>query len=118
MWRSKSKAVLILGQKGLSGSTRVLQHNKPYARIIHTSSLPNSNDFLTPWRWQQQQQQQQQLRLFNESSTQRRRFLGCGDGEEGGVLSKVYEEKLVLGYIFSFFSFFPSTISCIIIIFS
>jgi len=94
MWRSKSKAVLILGQKGLSGSTRVLQHNKPYARIIHTSSLPNSNDFLTPWRWQQQQQ----LRLFNESSTQRRRFLGCGDGEEGGVLSKVYEEKLVLGY--------------------
>ncbi|XP_030948048.1 coenzyme Q-binding protein COQ10 homolog, mitochondrial isoform X2 [Quercus lobata] len=97
MWRSKSKAVLILGQKGLSGSTRVLQHNKPYARIIHTSSLPNSNDFLTRWRWQQQQQQQQ-LRLFNESSTQRRRFLGCGDGEEGGVLSKVYEEKLVLGY--------------------
>nr|POF09078.1 coenzyme q-binding protein coq10 like, mitochondrial [Quercus suber] len=30
--------------------------------------------------------------------TQRRRFLGCGDGEEGSVLSKVYEEKLVLGY--------------------
>ena len=119
MWRSKSKAVLILGQKGLSGSTRVLQQNKHYARIIHTSSLPNSNDFLTPRRWrQQQQQQQQQQRLFNESSTQRRRFLGCGDGEEGNVLSKVYEEKLVLGYIFSFFSFFPSTISCIIIIFS
>ncbi|KAK9985141.1 hypothetical protein SO802_034666 [Lithocarpus litseifolius] len=93
MWRSKSKAVLILGQKGLSG-TRVLQHNKHYARIIHTSSLPNSNDFLTPWRWRQQQQQ----RLFNESSTQRRRFLGCGDGEEGSVLSKVYEERLVLGY--------------------
>ncbi|KAL3732852.1 hypothetical protein ACJRO7_022381 [Eucalyptus globulus] len=29
---------------------------------------------------------------------QRRRFLGCGDGEEGGVLAKVYEEKRVLGY--------------------
>ncbi|XP_034200843.1 coenzyme Q-binding protein COQ10 homolog, mitochondrial isoform X1 [Prunus dulcis] len=28
----------------------------------------------------------------------RRQFLGCGDGEEGGVLSKVYEEKRVLGY--------------------
>lgn len=27
----------------------------------------------------------------------RRQFLGCGDGEEGGVLSKVYEEKRVLG---------------------
>ncbi|KAF3956698.1 hypothetical protein CMV_018202 [Castanea mollissima] len=99
MWRSKSKAVLVLGQNGLSG-TRVLQqqHNKRYARIIHTSSLPNnSNDFLSPWRWRQQEQQQQQ-RLFNESSTQRRRFLGCGDGEEGNVLSKVHEEKLVLGY--------------------
>ncbi|XP_030454529.1 uncharacterized protein LOC115675882 [Syzygium oleosum] len=29
---------------------------------------------------------------------QRRRFLGCGDGEEGGILAKVYEEKRVLGY--------------------
>ncbi|CAI0558294.1 unnamed protein product [Linum tenue] len=32
------------------------------------------------------------------SAVQRRRFLGCGDGEEGGVLSKVYEERRVLGY--------------------
>ncbi|KAF3446654.1 hypothetical protein FNV43_RR11834 [Rhamnella rubrinervis] len=31
-------------------------------------------------------------------NVQRRRFLGCGDGEEGGVLSKVYEEKRVMGY--------------------
>ncbi|KAK1553793.1 hypothetical protein Q3G72_003659 [Acer saccharum] len=29
---------------------------------------------------------------------QRRQFLGCGDGEEGDVLSKVYEERRVLGY--------------------
>ena len=47
-------------------------------------------------------------RLFNESSShaalQRRRFLGCGDGEEGGVLSKVYEERRVLGYNFLFFA--------------
>lgn len=115
MWRSKSKAVLVLGQQGLSG-TRVVQHNKRYARTIHTYSLPNnSNDFLSPpRRWRQQEQQhQQQQRLFNESNTQRRRFLGCGDGEEGNVLSKVHEERLVLGYIFSFFSFFPITISCI-----
>ncbi|KAK2660294.1 hypothetical protein Ddye_006827 [Dipteronia dyeriana] len=28
---------------------------------------------------------------------QRRQFLGCGDGEEGDVLSKVYEERRVLG---------------------
>ncbi|KAK3029452.1 hypothetical protein RJ639_037737 [Escallonia herrerae] len=32
------------------------------------------------------------------SVVQRRGFLGCGDGEEGNVLSKVYEEKRVLGY--------------------
>ena len=31
------------------------------------------------------------------SVIQTRRFLGCGDGEEGSVLSKVYEEKRVLG---------------------
>lgn len=29
---------------------------------------------------------------------QRRGFLGCGDGDEGNVLSKVYEERRVLGY--------------------
>ncbi|XP_062097578.1 uncharacterized protein LOC133803517 [Humulus lupulus] len=35
---------------------------------------------------------------YHASTVQRRRFLGCGDGEEGGVLSKIYEEKRVLGY--------------------
>ncbi|NP_001305145.1 Coenzyme Q-binding protein COQ10, mitochondrial [Zea mays] len=30
--------------------------------------------------------------------TQTRCFFGCGDGEEGGVLSKVYEERRVIGY--------------------
>ncbi|KAL6845234.1 hypothetical protein ACP4OV_024729 [Aristida adscensionis] len=29
---------------------------------------------------------------------QTRCFLGCGDGEEGSVLSKVYEERRVMGY--------------------
>lgn len=28
---------------------------------------------------------------------QKRGFLGCGDGEEGNVLAKVYEEKRILG---------------------
>ena len=28
---------------------------------------------------------------------QKRGFLGCGDGEEGGMLSKVHQEKRVLG---------------------
>lgn len=31
-------------------------------------------------------------------NVQTRHFLGCGDGEEGGVLSKVYEEKRLMGY--------------------
>ena len=30
---------------------------------------------------------------------QTRGFLGCGDGEEGSVLSKVYEERRVMGYV-------------------
>ncbi|KAK6160699.1 hypothetical protein DH2020_004080 [Rehmannia glutinosa] len=29
---------------------------------------------------------------------QKRGFLGCGDGEEGNMLAKVYEERRVLGY--------------------
>ncbi|OWM80724.1 coenzyme Q-binding protein COQ10 homolog, mitochondrial-like [Punica granatum] len=36
--------------------------------------------------------------LWSVNNGQRRRFLGCGDGEEGSVLSKVYEERRVLGY--------------------
>lgn len=37
-------------------------------------------------------------RLFDNGHTvQTRRFLGCGDGDEGGVLSKVYEERRVMG---------------------
>lgn len=32
------------------------------------------------------------------AATQTRGFLGCGDGEEGSVLSKVYEERRVMGY--------------------
>ncbi|KAI4316702.1 hypothetical protein L6164_024657 [Bauhinia variegata] len=35
--------------------------------------------------------------LFNNNVVQTRQFLGCGDGEEG-VLSKIYEEKRILGY--------------------
>ncbi|RAL40538.1 hypothetical protein DM860_006608 [Cuscuta australis] len=34
----------------------------------------------------------------NANVIQRRTFLGCGDGEEGSMLSKVYKEKRVLGY--------------------
>ncbi|XP_052202346.1 uncharacterized protein LOC127808054 isoform X2 [Diospyros lotus] len=35
---------------------------------------------------------------FGGAAAQRRGFLGCGDGEHGCVLSKVYEERQVLGY--------------------
>lgn len=36
--------------------------------------------------------------LGRGSVIQRRHFLGCGDGEEGGgELSKIYEERRVLG---------------------
>lgn len=33
-----------------------------------------------------------------QSFIQTRWFLGCGDGEEGNVLSKTYEERRVIGY--------------------
>lgn len=44
----------------------------------------------------------QNRKVFSESfrdirAVQSRRFLGCGDGEEAGVLSKIYEERRVMG---------------------
>lgn len=36
-------------------------------------------------------------RMRCSSAVQRRSFLGCVDGEEGGVLSKVYEERRIIG---------------------
>jgi coenzyme Q-binding protein COQ10 len=38
------------------------------------------------------------LGCLSQNFVQRRSFLGCGDGEEGNVLAKVYEEKRVMGY--------------------
>lgn len=37
-------------------------------------------------------------RMCCSSAVQRRSFLGCVDGEEGGILSKVYEERRIIGY--------------------
>ena len=36
-------------------------------------------------------------RMCCSSAVQRRSFLGCVDGEEGGILSKVYEERRIIG---------------------
>ncbi|XP_065015859.1 uncharacterized protein LOC135643149 [Musa acuminata AAA Group] len=35
---------------------------------------------------------------YSHRYDQRRWFLGCGDGEEGTILSKIYEERRVIGY--------------------
>ncbi|KAK8347467.1 hypothetical protein V6Z11_A06G019700 [Gossypium hirsutum] len=37
-------------------------------------------------------------KISDRYTLQKRRFLGCGDGEEGGALSKVHEEKIIMGY--------------------
>lgn len=38
-----------------------------------------------------------------QRNSQIRRFLGCGDGDEGNVLSKTYEERRVIGYVATLF---------------
>ncbi|KAG6494966.1 hypothetical protein ZIOFF_042753 [Zingiber officinale] len=40
---------------------------------------------------------------------QGRWFLGCGDGEEGSVLSKIYEERRVIGLLFPLILLFRAT---------
>ncbi|TYJ28720.1 hypothetical protein E1A91_A06G019900v1 [Gossypium mustelinum] len=37
-------------------------------------------------------------KISDRYTLQKRRFLGCGDGEEGGALSKVHKEKIIMGY--------------------
>lgn len=39
-------------------------------------------------------------RIISNIVLQKRGFLGCGDGEEGNMLSKVHEERRVLGQLF------------------
>jgi hypothetical protein len=39
----------------------------------------------------------------NLQRSQIRRFLGCGDGDEGNVLLKTYEERRVIGYVTTLF---------------
>lgn len=38
----------------------------------------------------------------SSTAVQRRGFLGCGDGEEGSMVSKLYEERRILGYVCSY----------------
>lgn len=40
---------------------------------------------------------------------QGRWFLGCGDGEEGSILSKIYEERRVIGLLFPLILLFRAT---------
>lgn len=98
----KALGSLMLRENGFRHSIRSLKNNRQLQKFdqiqcissitgIETPSFRNSanglNDLKFSWR-----------SLFNDSHTvQKRRFMGCGDGEEGGVLSKVYEERRVLG---------------------
>ncbi|KAL9238174.1 hypothetical protein vseg_012638 [Gypsophila vaccaria] len=36
--------------------------------------------------------------VLDAASFQRRSFLGCGDGDQGTALSKLHEERLIIGY--------------------
>lgn len=38
----------------------------------------------------------------SSAAVQRRGFLGCGDGEEGSMVSKLHEERRILGYVCSY----------------
>ncbi|KAK9946508.1 hypothetical protein M0R45_011971 [Rubus argutus] len=96
-WSSMtSKAVGSLLSRA-NGTRHVYSSGKNFNRIRCLSSIAGIE---TPsvHKWTCDGSNHTSRVLSNPFSDQRRQFLGCGDGEEGGVLSKVYEEKRVLGY--------------------
>ncbi|XP_050226667.1 uncharacterized protein LOC126676493 [Mercurialis annua] len=84
--------------RSTKNQTSNFNHMRPYSSIAHISTpsvhelIDGDNDFRS------HNFSSTLGGLCNYNKSQRRQFLGCGDGEEGGVLSKVYEERLVLGY--------------------
>ncbi|KAL0325591.1 UNVERIFIED_CONTAM: Coenzyme Q-binding protein COQ10, mitochondrial [Sesamum radiatum] len=74
-----------------------------YNQIRCLSSVAGTNVFASAGKTVGRYRNSSFLDCGNSSSIsnvtfQKRGFLGCGDGQEGNVLAKVYEERRVLGY--------------------
>ncbi|KAK9691141.1 hypothetical protein RND81_09G178500 [Saponaria officinalis] len=78
----------LLGKHAISPFTRCLSS---IAGIHHYSS--------STIRSRNRNYIQNNIRVWGDvDKFQKRWFLGCGDGEEGSALSKLHEERLVIGY--------------------
>ncbi|XP_075511488.1 uncharacterized protein LOC142547208 [Primulina tabacum] len=74
-----------------------------YDQIRCLTSIAVTNAFSSPDEIVGYRYRNYNLRDHGKTSSarivvQKRRFLGCGDGEVGNMLSKVHEERRVLGY--------------------
>ncbi|OMO74776.1 putative cyclase/dehydrase protein [Corchorus olitorius] len=102
---STSKAVgsVISHRNGISHLVRHVRnggHSRKFDQIRWFSNIAGiQTPSILPFTGSRKEDSNLSLTSLCDNYTlQRRRFLGCGDGEEGGVLSKVYEERMVMGY--------------------
>lgn len=105
--KSTSKAVgqLITSKNGIKRLTRCLQNNPKLENCVQNRcfrSISSIETFPSSCQTISGSSSSTQKDLQNLSSgvlIQRRGFLGCGDGDEGSnVLSKVHQEKRIMGY--------------------
>ncbi|KAI3513110.1 hypothetical protein L1887_20436 [Cichorium endivia] len=104
--KSTSKAVgqLITCKNGVRRLTRCLQNNPEPENYVQNRCFQNIGNVKTfPSSCQTVSGTHKDPPFLQNKSSgilvQRRGFLGCGDGDEGSnVLSKVHEEKRIMGY--------------------
>lgn len=82
-----------------NGAGHLIRPVKGSAQVHKLDHIRCFNGIVPPVRCADDDLKFWSRRLLDSNYTvQTRRFLGCGDGDEGGVLSKIYEEKRVMGY--------------------
>ncbi|KAL4559543.1 hypothetical protein LXL04_031685 [Taraxacum kok-saghyz] len=104
--KSSSKALgqLITSKNGIKRLTRCLQNNPKMENCVQNRCFRSIGNIETyPYSYQISGAQKDPPSPFQNTSSgiliQKRGFLGCGDGDEGSnVLSKVHEEKRIMGY--------------------
>lgn len=101
---SRGQHGLGLKKYGLVSWRRCPENGRTLERFAQTRSLRSVVRLGNPCIDKLVDADKELCNSFRDScgSIQSRCFLGCGDGEEGNVLSKTHEERRVVGYVLCF----------------
>ncbi|PIA54061.1 hypothetical protein AQUCO_00900558v1 [Aquilegia coerulea] len=97
---SKAARALLSRSNGVRHWTRSAHQSSQFEKFAVVRSSSSIAGFKAPCVQKLINSENESISLFRNMHNygQMRGFLGCGDGEEGSVLSKTYEEKRVIGY--------------------